>query len=72
MLWLICQQEVALVCACLPVCRRPLSYILPSSFGFGRSSTRDTSVTLGSARNQEDSRHLSSSSSHGYLLKDLS
>ncbi|KAK0668217.1 hypothetical protein QBC41DRAFT_347410 [Cercophora samala] len=43
-IWTVIEQNLAIICACLPVCRLPLSYILPSYFSTSTSPSSSSSM----------------------------
>ncbi|WYZ46777.1 hypothetical protein EsH8_IX_001002 [Colletotrichum jinshuiense] len=48
-LWTLVEDNVAIICACLPMCRLPLTYIFPSFFASKQGSTGGGSYGYGSA-----------------------
>ena len=59
--WTMIEENIAIICACLPMCRLPLSIILPSVFGTDHSkqSTFPQRSTEGSASNHSGWRPYS-------------
>ncbi|VBB71324.1 Putative protein of unknown function [Podospora comata] len=43
-IWTMIEQNLAIICACLPVCRLPLSYILPSYFSTSTPPSSSSSI----------------------------
>ncbi|KAF6817542.1 integral membrane protein [Colletotrichum musicola] len=46
-LWTLVEDNVAIVCACLPMCRLPLTYIFPSMFGSKHESSTGSNGSYG-------------------------
>lgn len=43
------EMNVAIICACLPMCRLPLAYLFPATLGTAGKSTSDASEQSGAA-----------------------
>ncbi|KAL9941172.1 hypothetical protein D7B24_009033 [Verticillium nonalfalfae] len=51
-LWTMIEQNVAIICACLPMCRLPLAFLFPSTFG--SSSRQRSSYKYGGSNNSNN------------------
>ncbi|KAK3937530.1 integral membrane protein [Diplogelasinospora grovesii] len=49
--WTMIEENVAIICACLPVCRLPLAYLFPTQFSSTGSSSSKKSVGCDSSQN---------------------
>ncbi|KAK0732395.1 hypothetical protein B0T21DRAFT_393906 [Apiosordaria backusii] len=76
-IWTMIEQNLAIICACLPVCRLPLSYILPSYFSTSTSPSSSSSIPAikmkprihmvgSSSSTQEFNGHISDVEALGY------
>ncbi|KAK0390172.1 hypothetical protein NLU13_3744 [Sarocladium strictum] len=51
-LWTMIEQNVAIICACLPMCRMPLSWLFPAVFG-GTAKSSPSKYSYGSGEHRQ-------------------
>lgn len=63
-LWTMIEENVAIICACLPMCRMVLGWIFPSLFGVSPANTdknesndTDPTITIGQRRTRDAGGH---------------
>ncbi|CRK23838.1 hypothetical protein BN1708_013818 [Verticillium longisporum] len=69
-LWTMIEQNVAIICACLPMCRLPLAFLFPSTFGsssrqrssykYGGSNNSNNAARSNNTNNMSSSQHSNS------------
>ncbi|KAJ4126887.1 hypothetical protein NW765_002676 [Fusarium oxysporum] len=51
-MWTIIEQNLAIICTCLPMCRIPIAIILPSCFSTSKKSSHSVSQRIDGSRGQ--------------------
>ncbi|RBQ93919.1 hypothetical protein VDGD_03083 [Verticillium dahliae] len=61
-LWTMIEQNVAIICACLPMCRLPLAFLFPSTFG--STSRQRSSYKYGGSNNSHNAARSNKTSNN--------
>ncbi|EGY21643.1 hypothetical protein VD0002_g6124 [Verticillium dahliae] len=61
-LWTMIEQNVAIICACLPMCRLPLAFLFPSTFG--STSRQRSSYKYGGSNNSHNAARSNNTSNN--------